>query len=66
VSEPYKKISNNQWILTVQKNGQDRELIVQFPEEAINQMGWCAGDVIEWLDNGDGSWTLQKSDKDKK
>lgn len=61
MSEPYKKIGNNQWMLTVQENGHDRELYIQFPEEAINQMGWSGGDTLEWLDNGDGSWTLQKN-----
>ena len=61
VSQPYKKINNNQWVLTVQENGKDKELYIQFPEEAINQMGWSSGDTLEWLDNGDGSWTLQKN-----
>ena len=61
MSQPYKKINNNQWVLTVQENGRDKELYIQFPEEAINQMGWSEGDTLEWLDNGDGSWTLQKN-----
>ena len=61
MSEPYKKIRDNQWILTVQENGKDQELYLQFPPDAINQMGWSEGDTLEWLDNGDGSWTLQKN-----
>ena len=61
MTEPYKKINSNQWVLTVQENGKDKELYIQFPEEAINQMGWSSGDTLEWLDNGDGSWTLQKN-----
>jgi hypothetical protein len=63
VSEPYKKVGDNQWILTVQENGKDQELFVQFPEEAINQMGWSEGDTLEWLDNGDGSWTIQQKNQ---
>lgn len=58
--EPYKKISNNQWVVTVQENGKDKELYLQFPPDAINQMGWHEGDLIEWHDNNDGSWTLVK------
>lgn len=54
------KISDSKWIIEVQENGKTKELFVQFPEEAMNQMGWYEGDVIEWLDNGDGSWTLKK------
>ncbi len=61
MSEPYKKIGNNQWVLTVQENGKTKELFVEFPMDAINQVGWSEGDTIEWLDNGDGSWTLQKT-----
>lgn len=55
MSKPY-----NVWILTVQENSKSKELFVQFPEDAMSQMGWHEGDVIEWLDNGDGTWTLQK------
>ena len=63
MSESYKKIRDNQWILTVQENGKDRELYVQFPESVINQMGWSEGDTLEWLDNGDGSWTIQQTNQ---
>jgi hypothetical protein len=55
-----KKISDLKWVIEVQENGKTKDLFVQFPEEAMNQMGWYEGDVIEWLDNGDGSWTLKK------
>jgi len=54
------KITDSKWIIEVQENGKTKDLFVQFPEEAMNQMGWYEGDVIEWLDNGDGSWTLKK------
>jgi hypothetical protein len=26
----------------------------------MNEVDWHEGDVIEWIDNKDGSWTLQK------
>ena len=61
LTEPYRKIRDNQWVVTVQENGKDRELYLQLPPDAINQMGWSDGDTLEWLDNGDGSWTLQKN-----
>ena len=59
---PYTKISDSEWIITVQENGKDKELYIQFPPDAISQVGWDAGDVIEWHDNEDGSWTLKKKD----
>ncbi len=54
------KVGDSKWIIEVQENGKTKELFVQFPDEAMNQMGWYEGDLIEWLDNGDGSWTLKK------
>jgi len=60
MKEPYVKVSDTEWIITVQENGKTKELFVQFPPDAINQMGWSEGDTLEWLDNGDGSWAIQK------
>jgi bifunctional DNA-binding transcriptional regulator/antitoxin component of YhaV-PrlF toxin-antitoxin module len=28
----------------------------------MESAGWKEGDVIEWIDNGDGTWTLRKKD----
>lgn len=65
MQEPYKKINNNQWVLTVQENGTTKELYIQFPEYAMNQVGWTEGDIIEWVDNNDGSFTLVKKEADE-
>ena len=59
---PYKKISNNQWIVTVQESGETKELYLEFPPDAINQVGWDTGDTIVWEDNNDGSYTLKKKE----
>ena len=32
------KVSDSKWIIEVQENGKTKELFVQFPEEAMNQM----------------------------
>jgi hypothetical protein len=61
VQETPRRISDSQWVITVQENGETKELYIQFPEDAISQVGWSENDVIEWLDNGDGSWTLKKN-----
>ena len=36
------------------------ELLLDLGLELCEQLGWQPGDVIEWIDNKDGSWTLQK------
>lgn len=61
MSEPYKRVGVNQWIVVVQENGKDKELFIQLPEDAISQMGWAEGDVLEWLENENGSWTITKA-----
>ncbi len=36
------------------------ELILDLGVELCKEMGWELGDTLEWIDNGDGSWTLKK------
>lgn len=33
----------------------------RIPDEYLEDLQWQEGDVIEWIDNRDGSWTLQRS-----
>lgn len=48
-------------ILEVQEN-QDGDLVLEFPNEIIEQLGWHEGDNIVWTENEDGSFTLTKSE----
>jgi len=43
--------------LTVDDNG-----ILTFPDELIEELGWKEGDMIEWIPNDDGSFTLIKKE----
>lgn len=36
------------------------ELLLDLGTELCELAGWKPGDVIEWHDNQDGTWTLQK------
>ena len=38
----------------------DDDGILTFPDEMIEKLGWKEGDVLEWIDNKDGSFTLKK------
>lgn len=49
------------WTLDVQQH-EDGEHFIEFPEEVLAEVGWKEGDVLKWLNNGDGSWTLKKLD----
>lgn len=50
------------WQVDVQQN-EDGEYFIQFTDEMLEGTNLKAGDDIVWIDNKDGSWTLQKSDK---
>ena len=49
------------WTLEVQKL-EDGDQYIEFPKELMEEVGWEDGDVLKWIDNGDGSWTLKKLD----
>jgi hypothetical protein len=40
---------------------QPGELLLDLGNELCDELGWQEGDVIEWIDNKDGSWTLKKN-----
>jgi rubrerythrin len=48
------------WTLEVKEI--DGEHILEFTDEILAEAGWKEGDVIRWIDNHNGSWTLRKED----
>ena len=40
----------------------DDDGMITFPDELIEKLGWKEGDVLQWIDNNDGSFSLVKSD----
>ena len=42
------------------ENGEQYFLI---PADLQREQSWNEGDLIEWIDNGDGSWILKKLSK---
>jgi bifunctional DNA-binding transcriptional regulator/antitoxin component of YhaV-PrlF toxin-antitoxin module len=45
------------WTVPIDEDG-----ILTFPEELIALVGWKEGDSLEWVDRGDGSFLLVKTD----
>lgn len=39
---------------------EDGELLMEIPPEVIQELGWGLGDLLEWIDNKDGTFTLGK------
>lgn len=48
---------NMKYNLTVDENG-----ILNLPDDLLKETGWKEGDMLEWIDNEDGSFTLVKKD----
>ena len=38
----------------------DNDGVLTFPDELIEKLGWKEGDVLQWIDNKDGSFSLVK------
>lgn len=50
----------NKWILPVDVDGASGEYYLQLPEDLLDSLGWSEGDMLEWVDNRDGSFKLKK------
>ena len=49
------------WIVTVEEaDDGSGDLVMPLPQDFLDQQGWVEGDTLEWIDNKDGSWSLQK------
>ena len=51
----YRKISENVWLVTVQENKKTKEVYIEFPPDAIDQVGWDLGDELQWTIQEDDS-----------
>ena len=63
--EPYYKLKDNNWVVTVQENGEDKELYVELPPEMLNQVGWDDGDTLIWEELDHGGWSIKKKEEDE-
>ena len=57
-----KKVTNSQWIIEVQENGKTKELFIEFPQDALDQVGWDIGDTLIWEELDHGAWKITKKE----
>jgi hypothetical protein len=50
------------FVVQVQEDKETGECYIEFPDEVITESGWQEGDVLQWIDNGDGSFSLKKKE----
>lgn len=58
-----KKIGDNLYTTTVEEEGE--ELLLNLPDEMLEEMGWEVGTTIEWIDIGDGRWMIRRVDDEE-
>jgi hypothetical protein len=46
------------WTVMIEEEGED--LILPFPQDMLDEVGWLPGDTVEWHDRGDGTWEIRK------
>jgi hypothetical protein len=51
---------NSNWTVTVEQDPDSDDLILPLPQDLIESKGWVPGDIITWIDLGDGSWELRR------
>ena len=48
------------WTVDVEE---DRDgAYINLPKDLLDEVKWKEGDIIEWIDNKDGSWTMRKKE----
>ena len=58
-----KQTGTNSWVVQVQEHGKTKELFLEFPPDALNQVGWDEGDTIIWEELPNGNWSLRKKEE---
>ena len=48
------------WTVTLEEDAETGDVILPFTNEMLQEVGWQEGDVLEWIDNKNGSWSLVK------
>lgn len=56
-------MTKTSWEVTVELDPDTGELMLPLPADLLAMQGWVTGDELDWIDNGDGSWTIQKVEK---
>lgn len=53
-------MNNKSWTLDVDEDPGTGDAILNLPPDLLEAVGWVEGDVLNWEDNKNGSWTLTK------
>jgi hypothetical protein len=55
----------NKWIIDLEEaEDGSGDIVMPLPQDLLDSAGWKEGDILEWKDLGDGSWSLTKQEPD--
>jgi len=43
------------------KESDDGDLYIELPDDMIEELGWSEGTEVLWIDNENGTWSLETS-----
>jgi hypothetical protein len=52
-----------QYLIDLEEDPETGDIILPLPPEVLAETGWKEGDDLIWTDNGDGSFTMAKKEK---
>jgi len=53
-------MENKRFVVTLEEDPVTGDLILPIPQEILDLQGWQEGDILNWHDNGDGTWSLTR------
>lgn len=53
-------MSEKRYTVTLEEDPETGDLILPLPEQLLKEAGWETGDVLNWHDNKDGTFTMTK------
>lgn len=52
----------NSYTVIIEEDPDTGDLVMPFPPDLLNQMGWDFGDTLVWEDLGNGSFSITKKE----
>jgi hypothetical protein len=47
------------WIIELERDSKTGDVILPLSDAQLKELGWEIGDTLEWIDNKNGTWTIQ-------
>jgi hypothetical protein len=52
--------SKKSWTVIIEEDVETGDVILPFPQDMLDEVGWNPGDNLKWVDRGDGTWEIRK------